>query len=157
MQTLGMDNTLKGKLVLLVEDDATYAKLWQRLLKEMGVVHVFVVESSEEAMALLKAQSFDLLISDVTLPGINGYELSRQARTLHPALKVLLTTGYQTDLSRFDLKSPRFHLLHKPYHNLELILKLAAQLLSDQKPQDAFDEDSFSENEDYPDITEWTL
>ena len=126
-------------------------------MKELGIYFVAVASRSDEALGLLNARPVDLLICDVTITPKNGYELAQQARALNPKMQVLLTTGYQTDLSRFDLKSPSFHLLHKPYHDLELVRKLVEQLLSNQNPQKAFDEDSFSENEDYPDITEWTL
>ena len=118
------------KRILVIEDDSTYARLWGRLLKEMRFPLVTFVESAKKALKAIEKENFDLMISDVTLAEMNGYLLAQKIRELHPNIEVLLTTGYQTDLSRFDLKSPKFHLLHKPYHNLDLIRQPVGTLLN---------------------------
>ena len=126
------------KRILVIEDDSTYARLWGRLLKEMGFPRATIVNSAKKALKIIKKENFDLMISDVTLSTMNGYLLAQKIRELRPYIEVLLTTGYQTDLSRFDLKSPKFHLLHKPYHNLDLIRQLVGKLLNHQNPQKSF-------------------
>lgn len=152
-----MEKGLLQARVMVVEDDPTYLKLWDHILKELHVEKCWFLHEPDEALQVLKKEPVDLLISDVLLPKVNGYSLSQMARDGHPRLQIVLTTGYQTDLSRFDLINPRFHLLHKPYHNLNDIREFIRRLLAGEDVFAGTDEDSFSENEDYPEITEWTL
>lgn len=148
---------VKRSRILLVEDDPTYRRLWEKLVEELGAEKFWPVASPEEAAAIMKTHPIDLLISDVVLPGLNGYELAKIARVKNPAVEILLTTGYMTDLSRFNLGRLRCHLLHKPYHNLKDVLTLLVRLANNQDLYAGMDEESFSENLDYPEITEWTL
>ncbi len=149
--------TQKTKTIVVVEDDATYLHLWTKLIREAGISHPFPFSNAKEALQFLKKTKADLLISDVLMPQTNGYELALSARTLHPKLEILLTTGYETDLSRYDLKGLRCHLLHKPYHNLNDVCLLLKKLILGENVFEEMDEDSFSENIDNPDVTEWTL
>lgn len=143
--------------ILVVEDDPTYLHLWKRMAGDLGVKNIVGVGQPEQAIKLLKSRPFDLLISDVVMPSLNGYELAKQARQKNPNIGVLLTTGYTTDLSRFDLKGLRCHLLHKPYHNLADVSLFLHRLINEDDVFEGMDEDSFSDNEDCPEVTEWTL
>lgn len=145
------------KNVLVVEDDPTYLHLWKRIAKDLGVRNFFGVAKPEKATQLLAKQPIDLLVSDIVMPTINGYDLAKAARKKYPKIEILLTTGYSTDLSRFDLAGLKCHLLHKPYHNLENIYRFFSRLLNDEDVFAGMEEDSFSNNEDCPEITEWTL
>lgn len=145
------------KNVLVVEDDPTYLHLWKRMAKDLGIKNLVGTAKPEQAAQWLNKQSFDLLISDVVLPTMNGYELAKLARKTLPKIEILLTTGYLTDLSRFDLKGLHCHLLHKPYQNLTNVSLLLQRLIQGGDPYADMDEDSFSENQDCPEITEWTL
>lgn len=158
--SIGMKQEMSAtsdKSILVVEDDPTYLHLWERLIKDLGVKHFWAAKTPQKASEILKAKPIHILISDVMLPGINGYELAKRARTKNPAIEILLTTGYQTDLSRFDLAGLRCHLLHKPYQDLNDVCRLVKNLISGHNIFNEMDEDSFSENEDHPEITEWTL
>ena len=107
---------------------------------------------------LLEEVPCQVLNSDIVMPGAYGYELARIACRRNPACRMVLTTGYGTDLSRFDLSDCRFHLLHKPYTDLGALKVFLRHLLGDEEPSfDDISEDSFSENEDYPQVTEWKL
>ena len=152
-----MQGELLTKRVLLVDDDPTYLHLWERIIQDLGVQKYWSVKHPVKALDFLKKNPTDLLISDVLMPGMNGYELAKAAREKNPKIDILLTTGYQTDLSRFDLTGLKCHLLHKPYHNLKDVCNLLSKLLNNQNVFEGVDEDSFSENEDCPEITEWTL
>ena len=141
---------------LVVEDDTTFASFWIRLFDEMGI-DLKIVDDSLEAVKLLDKEEFTLIISDVVLPHLNGYELAKYACKKYPDVKIVLTTGYSTDLSRFDLTGCRFHLLHKPYSNIAEIKKMISHLVKGEDVFEDASEDSFSENEDYPLVTEWKL
>lgn len=145
------------KRVLVVEDNPILLSFWERLLNDLGSIEAYFSTDATHAKVLLNKFEFDLLISDVILPTINGYELAKFARNMRPDIEVILTTGYETNLSRFDLKGYSFHIIHKPYSNIAKLSTIIMHLLRKEDPFADADEDSFSENEDYPEITEWTL
>lgn len=153
----GVTDSLHHQKILVVEDDPTYLRLWERLIHDLGVDDFVSAKHPEKALDSLNKKPVDLLISDIIMPHINGYELAKLARQKNPNIEILLTTGYQTDLSHFDLTGLRCHLLHKPYHNLQEVCRLLKKLIYREDVFQGMAEDSFSDNEDFPEITEWTL
>ncbi len=143
--------------VMIVEDDPTFRSFWVRFFAGIGVNNYVLLSDSVEAMRRLQNERYTLLISDVVMPHCTGYDLAKFACKKWPDLQILLTTGYSTDLSRFDLKDCRFHLLHKPYCNIAEIKKMILHLINGENVFEDASEDSFSENEDYPCVTEWRL
>jgi CheY-like chemotaxis protein len=80
--------------VLLVDDDGDLIEVQEILLSEMGY-KVTTAMSAEEALNVLKTgKAFDMLITDVGLPGMNGRQLADQAREVQASLPVLFVTGY---------------------------------------------------------------
>jgi CheY-like chemotaxis protein len=79
--------------VLLVEDDVLVRLLAAEALIDGGF-DVAEAADAPEALRLLDGREFDLMVTDVGLPGMTGAELAVRARTDRPALKVLFTTGY---------------------------------------------------------------
>ena len=113
--------------VLLVEDDPTVRTLGVELLKDMGF-QVMQASTGTEAMALLSgALQFDLLVSDVGLPGPNGRQVADFAREKLPAIRVILMTGYaeQAAMSPGFL-APGMELLVKPFDAQALVAKVQA-------------------------------
>lgn len=146
------------KNVLIVEDDPTYLRLWEKLLEgHFKTDLVWTVSNPLEAVKILNLHKVDLLISDVVMQKMNGYDLAKLARKKNADAQIVLTTGYQADLSRYKLGQIRFHLLHKPYHNLSDVCAFVQHLLLGEDVYESMDEDSFSDNIDYPTITEWRL
>ncbi len=90
--------------ILVVEDDPTYLQLWNRLIKDLKVQNFWTASDAQKAIKILKEKKIDLLISDIVLPFKNGYEIAKLAKEQNPDVRILLTTGYGTDLSRFDLE-----------------------------------------------------
>ena len=78
--------------ILIVEDDPPIRDAIIVLLREHGF-HVLSAEDGYGAIRLLVEHHVDLLFTDVVLPGINGFELARQARLLRGDLRVLYLTG----------------------------------------------------------------
>jgi CheY-like chemotaxis protein len=80
--------------VLLVDDDGDLIEVQEILLSEMGY-KVTTAMSAEEALNVLKTgKVFDMLITDVGLPGKNGRQLADEARVAQPDLPVLFVTGF---------------------------------------------------------------
>lgn len=98
--------------VLLVEDNDQVRDFAEHLLAEL---HCDVVSaaSADEALALLETERFDLLFSDVVMPGMSGVELAHRVRDRFPDLPVLLASGYSEEVVRGAAAS--FHMVSKPY------------------------------------------
>lgn len=148
---------LHQKRVLVVEDDPTMLAFWDRLLSRLGIEQRVLLTNAVQARNLLEHSNFDLLISDIIMPYISGYELAQYARRQNPRLEILLTTAYSTDLSRFDLAGMHLHLLHKPYLDIDGLKSMIGHLINGEDVFSDADEDSWSENEDFPEVTEWKL
>lgn len=72
---------LQGIRILVVEDDVFARKIVRRVMTDLKFDNVRDVESGEVALGLLQDQTFDLIITDVQMPGINGLELVRRIRS----------------------------------------------------------------------------
>jgi two-component system, cell cycle sensor histidine kinase and response regulator CckA len=88
-----------SETLLLVEDQADLRLLLRRILQTQGYT-VLEAASGEEAIALATDRhDIDLLITDIIMPGMRGWELSQKLSVLHPKLKVLYISGHtDTDL-----------------------------------------------------------
>jgi len=81
--------------ILIVDDDDTLRLLLREMLQILGL-EVAAASDGAEALALLAAgESFDLLITDIRMPGhIDGPVLASSARALYPAMQVVVMTGF---------------------------------------------------------------
>ncbi len=86
-------NGFKPPRILIVDDDPGQRSLLDSFLRSQGFQTV-VADSGERALELLRADDFNLMISDVRMPGMTGLETLRQARQKHATLPVLLVTAY---------------------------------------------------------------
>src|SRR6266487_465571 len=87
------NSTPKSPRVLIVDDDAGQRSLLDSFLKSQGFDTV-PVASGERALEVLRGGDFNMMISDVRMPGISGLETLRRARQQHAVLPVLLVTAY---------------------------------------------------------------
>jgi len=83
----------KSPRILIVDDDPGQRSLLNSFLKGQGF-ETTLADSGERALATLRAGKFDMMISDVRMPGLSGLETLRRARTEHATLPVLLVTAY---------------------------------------------------------------
>jgi CheY-like chemotaxis protein len=116
--------------ILVVEDNADACYLVCETLRALGH-EVHAAGSAEEALPELERQVFDVLFTDVSLPGMSGVDLARQARRLLPELELLFASGYGDELTR-HLEFPA-QSLQKPY-DLEK-LQDALELIGQRLPQ----------------------
>ncbi|HEV2569892.1 PAS domain S-box protein [Sphingomonas sp.] len=114
-----------GLTVLLVEDNEQVSAFARQLLEDLDF-KVQSASSGDEALALLKGSSVDLVFSDVVMPGLSGIELAKRLREDAPALPVLLATGYSADVLKGDARD--FELVRKPYSRDALVEALARTL-----------------------------
>nr|WP_204951236.1 response regulator [Methylopila capsulata] len=126
----------RGESILVVEDDDAVRRAVADLLAALGYA-VTAAGSTREAAALLeRGERFDLLLSDVVMPGQpNPPELAREAQATRPELKVLFMSGYAEDVvvhhGRIDAD---IHLIQKPYRQDELAVRLRRLLDASAPP-----------------------
>lgn len=148
---------MEKKHVLVVEDEPSILQFWQRFLDELNLSEHVILLDDKAARELLTHKKYDLVVCDIILPHQTGFELAELARKKNPHTQVILTTAYGADLSRFRPKEQKFHLLQKPFSNLDELKNLIVSLLNDQDVFAEASEDSFSHDEDYPEVTRWSF
>ncbi|HEX8699731.1 MAG TPA: response regulator [Myxococcaceae bacterium] len=99
--------------ILLVEDDEDIRLSASELMQELGHT-VRDVATAEAALEVLVAERFDVLFTDVSLPGLSGLELASQATRQHPKMRVLVASGHHLAGDTED-SVPGAVLLPKPY------------------------------------------
>jgi CheY-like chemotaxis protein len=103
--------------ILFVDDDALIAMSSVEMLRDLGH-HVTETYSGDQALAALAIDGhFDLMITDFSMPRMNGAELAKAARSLRPSLPILLATGFAELPNGKELDLPR---LPKPYGQQQL-------------------------------------
>ena len=125
-----------SKSVLVAEDSATQAELLRSHLEDSGYA-VTVAYDGQAALEELRKGSFDIVVSDVVMPGVSGYHLAHRAKRLHPDIRVLLLTALSDSLDVVRaLQSGADGLLPKPYERRQLLDRVAALLhpASEQAP-----------------------
>jgi PAS domain S-box-containing protein len=116
---------IAGKTILLVEDNDLVRAFADGLLADLGY-EVVSVGSADEALAQLAGRKFDLVLSDIVMPGMSGIELARSVNADSPCLPVLLATGYSDDLLKGA--AAEFRVISKPYGPAELAEAVAAAI-----------------------------
>lgn len=114
--------------LLIVDDELSMRQFLTHLFQREGHA-VRVAENGRKAMALLREQPSDVIISDVKMPDMGGIELLRAARDLHPEVEVIMMTAFaneQTAHEAFLLGA--FDFVHKPFDN-ELLKEKVARAL----------------------------
>src|SRR5260221_4565256 len=81
--------------ILVVDDERAIQDSLAWCLRTDGH-EVQTAEDGEEAMAIMASQHFDVVISDIIMPGVSGLDLLRRSRALHPRTLVVLITAYAT-------------------------------------------------------------
>ncbi len=117
--------------ILLADDDAATRDLVRRALEADGH-SVRVTQDGNEALEQLQegGLQFDLLVSDVEMPMLDGIALAEQAFPLQPGVRVLLMSGFADQLDRAkDLSGPHVAVLSKPF-TLDQVREAVRKVLS---------------------------
>ena len=111
-------------LILVAEDDDAVREFIARALRRDGH-EVETVTDGSEALNALQTKRFDMLFTDIVMPGINGRILADRAREARPGLKVLYTTGYTRNaIVHNGMLDPGVSFLAKPFTLDQLAVKV---------------------------------
>lgn len=118
--------------VLIVDDEPTYRVSLTRALTKNGY-NVTAAVSGEEGVELLTTSHFDLLITDLKMPGMNGIELISNAKEISPSTSSIIMTAFGSVETAVEaIKLGAFHYILKPF-NIEDLLLLANRAIEHAK------------------------
>jgi two-component system cell cycle response regulator CpdR len=109
--------------ILLAEDDDSMREYLARALERTGY-GVTAVESGIVALAHLQKERFDLLLTDIVMPELDGIELAQRAATMHPNMRVMFITGFAAVTLQNGSMPPEAKVLSKPFHLRDLVLEV---------------------------------
>ena len=108
--------------ILVTDDDASLRRVLQVQLEQEGY-EVAVAASGQQTLSILQLQPFDLLITDLKMPGMSGLELLRHARLQYPQTIIILLTAFGTVETAVEaMKAGAYDYLTKPVHPDEMLV-----------------------------------
>lgn len=110
--------------ILVVDDESSICKMADAILSGYGY-DVDTAEGGIAALEMLSRKKYHMVLSDVIMPGMNGYQLAHQIREYYPDVKIQLNSGYHDDSSRNNDDGYLYeNILSKPYSTKDLLEKI---------------------------------
>lgn len=116
--------TTKPKRIMVVDDDDTIRMILEQLFTELNW-QVKTFDDPIKALTLFKKENFELVLSDIQMPGMDGWELTANLKKISPETPVVLITGMDKNEVEARMKnSPADSVLYKPFNldNLRSVL-----------------------------------
>lgn len=123
----------KNKRILVVDDEQDLLIITKRQLSKWYEVDTF--ESAVDAIDYIRQNKvkYDMIVSDIRMPKMNGFEFVREVRKIRPSIKVILITAFEINKSEFDIVHPSTQvdaLLTKPFTASQLRALIQKELES---------------------------
>ena len=122
--------------ILLAEDDEAMRTYLARALQQAGY-DVDAVDRGTEALPLLEAEDYDLLLSDIVMPEMDGIELAQRCAEISPNTRVMFITGFAAVTLKASREAPRAKMLSKPFHLRDLVLEVE-RMFEDERTEAQF-------------------
>jgi two-component system cell cycle response regulator CpdR len=114
--------------ILLAEDDEDMRRFLVKALQRAGY-DVVDFDNGASAYERLREEPFNLLLTDIVMPEMDGIELARRATEIDPDLKVMFITGFAAVALNPDSRAPRdARILSKPFHLRDLVNEVEKML-----------------------------
>jgi len=124
IKLIGDDRVSKAARILVVDDEVTLALALEEALNMQPNYLAQSVNSAEEALDVLQALSFDLMITDIKMPGMDGLALLENVKARYPDMEVIVMTAFASiDTAVTALKKGAYDYLQKPLPNLNDFLE----------------------------------
>lgn len=113
-----------NETILVVDDEPALIALSTEILEQHGY-HVICAENAKQAIQMLEQEPVDLLLSDIIMPGMDGYQLADFVRKQYPEIRIQLASGF-TDNRHIKIIDDDLHrnLLYKPFNSHDLLQKI---------------------------------
>lgn len=124
----GMEMTGRGATdamvrILLAEDDDSMRQYLARALENSGY-EVIAVDRGTAAVPLIESDRFDLLLTDIVMPEMDGIELAQHAAAVAPDMRIMFITGFAAVTLKAGKAVPQAKVLSKPFHLRDLVLEV---------------------------------
>lgn len=115
--------------ILVVDDEKDMTRLLQRTLEPELGCRVVMAYSGDSALSILEQESFDLVICDIRMPGMDGFEVLEKIKQLYPDLTVVMLTAFSNVESAVKaIKSGAYDFIPKPFEHDEILFKIQKAL-----------------------------
>ena len=118
--------------ILLAEDDDSMRLYLGRALERVGY-SVVAVDRGTAALPLLESEQFDLLLTDIVMPELDGIELAQKAAVIAPGMRVMFITGFAAVALKAGKASPDAKVLSKPFHLRDLVAEVDRMFQSEDQ------------------------
>lgn len=109
--------------ILLAEDEDAMRSYLARALENAGY-EVVAVDRGTAALPWLETEAFDLLLTDIVMPEMDGIELAQRCANISPETKVMFITGFAAVSLKASREAPQAKILSKPFHLRDLVLEV---------------------------------
>ena len=109
--------------ILLAEDDDSMRAYLARALERSGY-DVVAVATGAEAVPHIDNDRFDLLLTDIVMPEMDGIELAQHAASVAPEMRIMFITGFAAVTLKAGKAVPQAKVLSKPFHLRDLVLEI---------------------------------
>jgi len=111
------------KKILLAEDEDSVRSFLTRALQRAGY-EVIACPDGDTAIEALSQGPFDLLLTDIVMPGASGIEVAKAAAIAQPGLKIMFITGFAAVALNAQKSAPEAKVLEKPVHLREIVTEV---------------------------------
>ena len=118
-----MSEPVHYRRILLAEDEEAMRTYLTRALEKAGYA-VDSVDCGTAALPLLEKGEYDLLLSDIVMPEMDGIELAQLCNEISPDTKVMFITGFAAVTLKASREQPNAKVLSKPFHLRDLVLEV---------------------------------
>ena len=109
--------------ILLAEDDESMRVYLARALERSGY-EVVAVSTGTQAVPYIDSDRFDLLLTDIVMPEMDGIELAQHAAQVAPEMRIMFITGFAAVTLKAGKAVPQAKVLSKPFHLRDLVLEV---------------------------------
>ena len=118
--------------ILLAEDDESMRLYLARALERVGY-DVTAVDRGTAAIPFLENERFDLLLTDIVMPEMDGIELAQRAAEISPDVRVMFITGFAAVALKAGRRTPEAKVLSKPFHLKDLVMEVDRMFQSEDQ------------------------
>jgi two-component system cell cycle response regulator CpdR len=118
--------------ILLAEDDDSMRLYLARALERVGYT-VTAVDRGTAALPLIEPGAFDLLLTDIVMPEMDGIELAQKAAIKAPEMRVMFITGFAAVALKAGKTTPDAKVLSKPFHLRDLVAEVDRMFQSEDR------------------------